>query len=440
MSASTPAADPDAAPGLSFKGLFPARATAGDPPRPSPSLLHRTLTERLLFAEDDTDGLDDDEQLPVLRIPAASRVTDSDTFSIGSCETTSDNTRDGASDEIGEFEKEEEEEEEEEERCIVRVPRSCSADPAGAAHGPAAKFAAIAALHSLPASPCLARRTAPAARPDEACMSRAANRAAALQPTAVAGALLPTVAGAPRAAPFPSVAPQTVAELLDGTRAVPAGHRLLIIDCRYPYEYAGGHIRTAVNVPVVGLRARLQELLYPSSTQEKEEEGTWSSAAAAEPAQARGQPKPQPRTILLFHCEFSQERGPRVMRAVRALDREHNLAQYPRLDYDQLYLIHGGYVLFHALHPHLCVPDSAYVPMRHPRFAAHLAACRAARSRERSRTRHTGGRTLARRALSDLPASPSAAAPLLRSFSGALPARLLFADDSDSEPSCPGDS
>lgn len=411
MSASTPAAstDSDTASELSFKGLFPTCKTAGDPPHASPGLLHRTLTERLLFADD----LDDDELPPVLQIPAATRASGDTTFSIDSCETTSENTRDSADwDASGVAAASEAGTTTDEDECIVRVPRSCSADPAG---GPAAKFAAVAALHSLPASPCLARHTTATPRPDAACMSRAQNRAAALQPAPVAGALLPTVVGA-APSPFPCVAPQTVAELLDGTRAVPAGHRLLIVDCRYPYEYAGGHIRGAVNVPVLDLRARLQALLYPV-------------AAAA-------------RTILLFHCEFSQQRGPRVMEAVRALDREHNLAQYPRLDYDQLYLIHGGYVLFHALHPHLCVPDGAYVPMRHPRFAAHLAACRAARSHEGSRTRHT--RPLVRRTLSDFSASPSSASsggsvPLCRSLSGAIPARPLFADDSDCESSRPDD-
>lgn len=421
----SPTAEPDSETlgGLSFKGLFPICASAGDPPRANPSLLHRTLTERLLLADHD-----DDEQLPVLRAPAASRPAAPETFRMDSCETTSENTRDGSSD----FDEDEgdgfDDYEEEEEACIVRVARSCSADVGGDVHAPAAKAAAVAALHSLPASPFLGRHNgiisaisdaprAPTPLPDEEFLSRAESRAAALRPTQVAGALLPTVAGAGRG-PFPCVAPQTVAELLDGTRAVPAGHRLLIVDCRYPFEYAGGHIRGAVNVPVVGLRARLQALLYP----------------AAQPA---------PRTIVLVHCEFSQKRGPRVLEAVRELDREHNLAHYPRLDYDQLYLIHGGYVLFHALHPHLCVPDGAYVPMRHPRYAAHLAACRAQRSRERSRARHPA--PLARRSVSDLPSSPISSAgsggapgagvPLLRSSSGVIPCRLFFTDDSDTESS-----
>ena len=152
MSASTPAAstDSDTAPELSFKGLFPTCKTAGDPPHASPGLLHRTLTERLLFADDLED--DDDELPPVLQIPAATRAGDSTTFSIDSCETTSENTRDSADWDAPAAEASEAGTTTDEDECIVRVPRSCSADPAG---GPAAKFAAVAALHSLPASPCL---------------------------------------------------------------------------------------------------------------------------------------------------------------------------------------------------------------------------------------------------------------------------------------------
>ena len=243
----------------------------------------------------------------------------------------------------------------------LRLGRSCSADLAWLMMGPPpAKCAAVwckgssspvrhAVSPVLPAPPLLL--------PDP------------LQPTRVPGALLPTVAGA-RASAFPCVSVATAAALLDGTLAVPEGRRLLVVDCRYPFEYHGGHIRTAVNVSGAGADAeqQLRALLYPEDA--------------------------PLRAVLLFHCEFSQARGPRMMALLRELDRERNEERYPRLDYDQMYLIHGGYKQFHAERPDLCEPHGAYVPMLHPRHAAELAVCCAQRHRARSR-RHTRTRVAA---------------------------------------------
>lgn len=66
-----------------------------------------------------------------------------------------------------------------------------------------------------------------------------------------------------------------------------------VIDCRYPYEYEGGHIQGAEN-------------LY---TQEQVMESLVSckvDTAVVEPSET---PK---RDILVFHCEFSSERGPKL--------------------------------------------------------------------------------------------------------------------------------
>ena len=49
----------------------------------------------------------------------------------------------------------------------------------------------------------------------------------------------------------------------------------------------------------------------------------------------------QKRTILVFHCEFSSERGPRQLRYLRACDRTRN--PYPKLHYPEIYLLYGGY-------------------------------------------------------------------------------------------------
>lgn len=55
-----------------------------------------------------------------------------------------------------------------------------------------------------------------------------------------------------------------------------------IVDCRYPYEFEGGHIQGATNI--------------------------YTEEGISELVQ---RPASQP-TVLIFHCEFSSERGPKM--------------------------------------------------------------------------------------------------------------------------------
>lgn len=55
--------------------------------------------------------------------------------------------------------------------------------------------------------------------------------------------------------------------------------------------------------------------------------------------------------ILIFHCEFSQQRGPRVLRTLRNLDRKLNMDRYPGLFYPYIYVLEGGYHKFHSEFP-----------------------------------------------------------------------------------------
>lgn len=65
-----------------------------------------------------------------------------------------------------------------------------------------------------------------------------------------------------------------------------------IIDCRYPYEYEGGHIRGAINLYT-------QEQIIEELVKTKTETPTITAGD-------------QKRHILIFHCEFSSERGPKL--------------------------------------------------------------------------------------------------------------------------------
>ncbi|KAH1167295.1 M-phase inducer phosphatase 3-like [Mauremys mutica] len=119
----------------------------------------------------------------------------------------------------------------------------------------------------------------------------------------------------------------------------------VVVDCRYPYEYAGGHIKGALN-------------LY-----REEQLARWFL-----PDPLGTTPCPRSR-VLIFHCEFSSERGPRLCRSLRRMDRDAN--RYPELWYPELYVLRGGYKEFYQHFQGLCEPQS-YVHMRHKDFRAEL--------------------------------------------------------------------
>ncbi|XP_066247211.1 M-phase inducer phosphatase-like [Euwallacea similis] len=113
-----------------------------------------------------------------------------------------------------------------------------------------------------------------------------------------------------------------------------------VIDCRYPYEFVGGHINGAVNIFT---KEQICELLFESRI-----------------------PTPSTkRQILVFHCEFSSERGPNLYRFLRNEDRARNRSEYPMLNYPEIYLLEGGYKKFFQEYSEMCVPAS-YKEMLHP--------------------------------------------------------------------------
>nr|XP_025732359.1 M-phase inducer phosphatase 2 isoform X2 [Callorhinus ursinus] len=79
------------------------------------------------------------------------------------------------------------------------------------------------------------------------------------------------------------------------------------------------------------------------------------------------------RIILIFHCEFSSERGPRMCRFIRERDRAAN--DYPSLYYPEMYILKGGYKEFFPQHPTFCEPQD-YRPMNHEAFRDELKTFR----------------------------------------------------------------
>ncbi|XP_017056547.1 cdc25-like protein phosphatase twine [Drosophila ficusphila] len=137
-----------------------------------------------------------------------------------------------------------------------------------------------------------------------------------------------------------TISSDTLARLIHGEFDQQLGSQggYQIIDCRYPYEFMGGHIQGAKNLYT---RGQIQEA-FPILTTNQED-----------------------RRIYVFHCEFSSERGPKLLRFLRSNDRSQHAHDYPALDYPELYILHNGYKEFFGLYGQLCEPRQ-YVPMLAP--------------------------------------------------------------------------
>ena len=129
--------------------------------------------------------------------------------------------------------------------------------------------------------------------------------------------------------------PRQLATRLAGPAAPGGGDaeqcQMIIYDCRYPYEYDGGHILGAVNLDVTTAEESLHSVYF----------------------EKMGAPRVCRNVVIVFHCEFSRRRGPMAYHAFRNLDRQFNHARrnYPHLCYPEIYLLHGGYKAFFAKFP-----------------------------------------------------------------------------------------
>lgn len=75
--------------------------------------------------------------------------------------------------------------------------------------------------------------------------------------------------------------------------------QLILFNCSYPYEYAGGHIRGARNLYT---KEQIFKEFVDVKQPDENRDGESSRENEASPSKKRN--------ILIFHCEFSSERGP----------------------------------------------------------------------------------------------------------------------------------
>ena len=55
--------------------------------------------------------------------------------------------------------------------------------------------------------------------------------------------------------------------------------------------------------------------------------------------------------MLIFHCEFSSERAPKMAGLLRNRDRVDNFVDYPRLCFPEVFVLKGGYKAFFEAFP-----------------------------------------------------------------------------------------
>ncbi|TDG99174.1 hypothetical protein EPR50_G00208840 [Perca flavescens] len=154
--------------------------------------------------------------------------------------------------------------------------------------------------------------------------------------------VLPTVEGKHQDLKY--ITPDTMVASLSG-KFNHLVEQVIIMDCRYPYEFEGGHIKGALNLH-----------------QEDQVEDFLLKTPIVPCC-------PDKRVVIIFHCEFSSERGPRMCRFVRERDRAAN--EYPNLHYPELYILKGGYKDFFPHFQAQCEPQS-YRPMHHEDFKEDL--------------------------------------------------------------------
>jgi M-phase inducer tyrosine phosphatase len=142
----------------------------------------------------------------------------------------------------------------------------------------------------------------------------------------------------------PRITGETMIDVLDGKYSH-VHDKVIVIDCRFEYEYEGGHINGAINF---NDKDKLAEHLFDSTS-----------------------PLSTSRSLVIFHCEYSVHRAPIMAQFFRSHDRKVNPDRYPALTYPESYVLDGGYKSFFQSYSSLCFPQE-YIEMN---AAQHASDC-----------------------------------------------------------------
>ncbi|CAE7231595.1 unnamed protein product [Rhizoctonia solani] len=124
-----------------------------------------------------------------------------------------------------------------------------------------------------------------------------------------------------------------------------------VIDCRFDYEYEGGHVPGAINLNTT---QAIEEFLLGDSKPHPSRSGDGTK-----------------KDVLVFHCEFSVKRAPTFAKHLRSRDRALNSHSYPNVHYPEVYIMAGGFNQYFKEKPSQVEPPFSYVQMDDP---VHLRA------------------------------------------------------------------
>lgn len=179
---------------------------------------------------------------------------------------------------------------------------------------------------------------------------------------------------------IPRISADTLAQILNNEYSQ-FFTNVVIFDCRFFYEYSAGHICSSINL----LERRQLESIYSRQVaiQRKEKMISDPNNECSDYEKS---------ACLIFHCEFSTVRGPAWATLLRNIDRHRNSRFYPKLDFENVYILDGGFHSFYEKYPNMTT--GGYRPMDDQNIDGHsyLRECQRKFEREIGE-QHKGSKT-----------------------------------------------
>ncbi|OHT01964.1 hypothetical protein TRFO_31034 [Tritrichomonas foetus] len=146
--------------------------------------------------------------------------------------------------------------------------------------------------------------------------------------------------------------------------------QLFIIDCRFQEEYDAGHIYGAYHVNNELFQQFFSNEMVntlnkrsPENKNYNESGNTLNNSCFVDNRiiQSTQKPLKDIKILIIFHCEFSHQRGPELASIFRKIDRKVN--SYPNLFYPDVYVLDGGIANVYYKEPNLIL--NHYLKMEH---------------------------------------------------------------------------
>ncbi|KAK6023551.1 rhodanese-like protein, partial [Ostertagia ostertagi] len=142
---------------------------------------------------------------------------------------------------------------------------------------------------------------------------------------------------------FRRIDARTLSRLMKSMSSQEFNEKYVLVDCRYPYEFNGGHIKGAINVFDT---TKCEEVFYPVQ-------------------------------LVASRRDSQSDTDLLLAQTLRSVDRQRNVDVYPKVDFPEIYVVDKGYRNFFETFAdstpdkHLFEPCN-YVEMVDGRFAHHL--------------------------------------------------------------------